>query len=70
MSAESPGRLRVLRICIALAAVFNVFALLVLTWDQPLMFTLFMFLGQPLFLVALLLLLGAVFADLRSRELL
>jgi len=70
VSAESPGRVRVLRICVVLAAVFNVFALLVLTWDKPLVFTLFMFLGQPLFVVALLLLLGAVVADLRSKELL
>lgn len=70
MSPESPKRLRVLRVCIALVAVFDLFALLVLFWDKPQVFTLFMFLGQPLFLLALVLLVGAVIADLRAKELL
>ena len=66
MSAESPVRLRVLRICVALAAVFDLFALLALVWNQPQVFTLFIFLGQPLFLLALLLLLGAIGAALQG----
>ena len=70
MSPESPRRVRVLRACIALVAVFDVFALLVLLWHKPQIFTLFMFLGQPLFLLALVLLVGAVIADLRAKELL
>ena len=69
MSGDSPVRLRILRIGVALAAVFDLFALLVLVWDKPQVFTLFMFLGQPLFLIALLLLVGAVLADLRSKDL-
>ena len=70
MSAESPARLRVLRVCVVLAAVFVLFALVVLLWDKPQVFALFMFLGQPLFVVALVLLVGAVIADLRAKELL
>jgi hypothetical protein len=66
VSGESPVRLRILRICVALAAAFDLSALLVLVWDKPQMFTLFMFLGQPLFLLALLLLLGAIVADLKG----
>ena len=69
MSGDSPVRLRILRIGVDLAAVFDLFSLLVLVWDKPQVFTLFMFLGQPLFLIALLLLVGAVLADLRSKDL-
>ena len=65
----SPVRLRVLKISIVLAVVFNLFALLVLLDPRPILFTLFMFLGQPLSIVAVLLLLGAVVADLRARGL-
>jgi hypothetical protein len=69
MSGDSPVQLRILRIGVALVAAFDLFALLVLVWDKPQVFTLFMFLGQPLFLIALLLLVGAVLADLRSKDL-
>lgn len=61
-----PMRIGVLRIAVALAALFNVFALLVLLRDTPILFALFMFLGQPLFAIALILLGGAVAADLRT----
>lgn len=66
---DSPARLRVLKVSIVLAVVFNVFALLVLFRPAPILFTLFMFLGQPLSVLAVLLLLGAVAADLRARGL-
>ncbi len=64
-----PVRLRVLKTAILLAVLFNVFALLVLFRFTPIAFTVFMFVGQPLFVLALLLLLGAVLAELKSREL-
>ena len=60
---------RVLRITIVLAIVFDLFALLVMVHTSPIMFTLFMFLGQPLFAVALGLLLAAQLIDLRARDL-
>jgi hypothetical protein len=65
-----PRRVRVLQVAILLTAIFDVMALVVLLRDLPIGFTLFMFLGQALFLVALLLLAGAVLADLRAKELL
>jgi hypothetical protein len=65
-----PRRVRVLQVAILLTAIFDVMALVVLVRDLPIGFTLFMFLGQALFLVALLLLAGAVLADLRAKELL
>jgi hypothetical protein len=65
-----PTRIRLLRIAIVLAALFTVMALAMLIRDTPIGFTLFMFLGQPLFLIALVLLVGAVLADLRIRQLL
>ena len=58
---------RTLRIAIALAVLFNLFALVVFFHHTPTVFTLFMFLGQPLFVVAVLLLLGAVLADLKAK---
>jgi len=67
------GRLmppRVLRIAIVLAIVFDVLALLVMVHATPIIFTLFMFIGQPLFVVAFVLLLAAVLADLKTKELL
>ena len=60
--------IRMLRITIVLVAVFNILALLVMVHTTPIAFTLFMFLGQPLFLVAFLLLIGAVLADLKARQ--
>jgi len=68
---SQPGlALRLLRIAIVLAAIFNVLALIVMVRTTPIAFTLFMFVGQPLFVIAFVLLLGAVLADLRTREIL
>ena len=66
----NPTSPRSLRIAIVLAVVFDVFAILVMVNTSPIMFTLFMFVGQPLFAVALLLLLAAQLVDLRARGLL
>ena len=68
MNAQ-PARVRVLKTAIFLAVFFDLFALLVLLRHTPIFFTVFMFVGQPLFVVALILLLGAVLAELKSREL-
>jgi hypothetical protein len=65
-----PTRIRLLRIAIILAALFTLMALAMLIRDTPIGFTVFMFLGQPLFVVALVLLVGAILADLRTRQLL
>jgi hypothetical protein len=67
---EQPTRLRVLQLAIVLTVVFNLLALLVLVYGAPIIFTVFMFLGQPLFVVTLILLVGAVLADLKARQLL
>ena len=69
MSAQ-PTRIRVLKFAIVLAALFNLLALLVLVRGTPIVFTVFMFVGEALFLVSLILLLGAVLADLRAKQLL
>jgi hypothetical protein len=60
---------RLLRIAIVLIALFNVLALLVMVHTTPIVFTLFMFIGQPLFVLAFVLLIGAILADLRARDL-
>ena len=66
-----PPRIRMLQIAIVLTAIFNVLALLVLVWrDTPIAFTVFMFVGETLFAVALVLLLGAMLADLRAQKIL
>jgi hypothetical protein len=66
-----PPRIRMLQIAIVLTAIFNVLALLVLIWrDTPIAFTVFMFVGETLFAVALVLLLGAMLADLRAQKIL
>jgi hypothetical protein len=62
--------IRLLRVAVVLAAVFNLLALLVMVHTTPIVFTLFMFVGQPLFVLAFVLLLGAVLADLKARQLL
>src|SRR5262249_28093782 len=67
---QPPTRVSVLRIAVLLAALFELFALVVLVWFTPIQFTLFMFFGELLFGVALLLLVGAVLADLRAKQLL
>jgi len=61
---------RLLRLAIVLAAIFNLLALIVMVHTTPIAFTLFMFVGQPLFAIAFVLLLGAVLADLRARQVL
>jgi hypothetical protein len=65
-----PRRLHLLRVAIALAVVFNVMALIVLIRPKPIAFTVFMFLGQPLFAVALILLVVAALGELRARQIL
>lgn len=67
---EQPARVRILRIAIILTGVFNLLALLVLVRFTPISFTVFMFLGETLFVVAVVLLLGSVLADLRAKQLL
>lgn len=59
---------RILRIAMLLVVVFNLMALVVLIRENPIAFTLFMFVGQPLFAIAVILLIGAVLAELRSRQ--
>ena len=66
----SGGRPRILRIAIVLALVFNLMALIVLIRATPIAFTLFMFLAQPLFAIALVLLFGALVAELRAKRIL
>jgi hypothetical protein len=68
--SERPTRVRVLRIAIVLAALFNLVVLLVLLRGTPIVFTVFMFLGQALFVSALVLLVGAILADLKAKQLL
>jgi hypothetical protein len=64
-------RIRILQIAIVLTAIFNILALLVLVWrDTPIAFAVFMFVGETLFAVALVLLLGAMAADLRAQKVL
>ena len=66
-----PGRrLQLLRLAIVLALVFSLMALVVLIRATPIAFTVFMFLGQPLFALALILLVVAALAELRARQIL
>ncbi len=67
---DQPRPLRLLRIAIVLALVFNLMALLALVRATPIIFTLFMFLAQPLFAAALVLFIGAVLTELRARQIL
>jgi hypothetical protein len=68
---SQPGlAVHLLRIAIVLAAIFNVLALIVMVRTTPIAFTVFMFVGQPLFVIAFVLLLGAVLADLKARHIL
>ena len=69
LSPRTAG-VRILRVAIVLSALFTVLALAMLIRDTPIAFTLFMFVGQPLFVVALILLVGAIAADLKARQLL
>ena len=61
---------RILQIAMILVLVFNLMALVVLIRQNPIAFTLFMFVGQPLFAVAVVLLFGALAAELRARRIL
>ena len=67
---EPRRALQLLRVAIVLALVFNLVALVVLIRPTPIAFTLFMFLAQPLMAVALVLLVVAVVAALRARQVL
>ena len=67
---EQRRPLPLLRVAIVLALVFNLVALVVLIRPTPIAFTLFMFLAQPLMAVALVLLVVAVVAALRARQVL
>ena len=68
---SQPGlAVRLLRVAIVLAVIFNVLALIVMVRTTPIAFTLFMFVGQPLFAIAFVVLLAAILADLRARQIL
>ena len=67
MSAPSRSS-RILRIAIILVLVFNLMALVVLIRENPIAFTLFMFVAQPLFALAVIILIGVLLAELRSRQ--
>jgi hypothetical protein len=64
-----PTRVRLLQLAVLLVTVFDLMALVVLVRETPIAFTLFMFVGQALFLVGLAILVGVVLADLRATEL-
>ena len=68
MSPQTAG-VKVLRVAIVLSALFTLLALAMLIRDTPIGFTLFMFLGQPLFVIALILLVGAILAELKAGRL-
>ncbi len=68
--SPAPARIRLLQTAVVLAAVFTVLALAMLIRDTPIGFSLFMFVGQPLFVVAVVLVVGAFLAELRARGLL
>jgi hypothetical protein len=65
-----PARVRALKVALVLTALFNLMGLLVLLRGTPRLFTLFMFVGQALFVVAVIVLIVAIMADLRAKELL
>ena len=66
----TPIPARVLKIAIVLTFIFDVLALVALVHATPIVFTVLMFVGQPLFVVAFVLFLAALLADLRRKELL
>jgi hypothetical protein len=47
---------------------FNLLALLLLVHTTPIGYTLFMFFGQPLFVLAFVLLVAAILVDLKARR--
>jgi hypothetical protein len=65
-----PTHIRWLRAAIVLSALFTVLALAMLIRNTPIGFALFMFLGEPLLAIALILLVSAVLAELRIRQVL
>lgn len=65
-----PTRVSMLRVAVLLAALFDVFAFTLLVRFTPILFTLFMFVGELLIAVAILLLAVAILADLRAKDLL
>jgi len=67
--SPAPPRVRALQLAIVLTALFNVLGLLVLWRGTPRVFTVFMFVGESLFVVAVVLLIAAIVADLRAKEL-
>lgn len=69
MTAQ-PARVHVLKVAILLTGLFNLLGLLVLLRGTPTVFTVFMFAGETLFAIAVILLIGAILADLRAKELL
>lgn len=66
--SDAPRRLSLLSTVIILALVFDVLAAIVLMRARPIAFTLFMFLGQPLLAIALVLLAGVVLTELRGKR--
>jgi hypothetical protein len=68
--STSPRRVRVLKLAIILTAVFNVLGLLVLLHGTPRVFAVFMFVGESVFMAVIVLLIAAIVADLRAKELL
>jgi hypothetical protein len=68
--SPQPARVRALRIALVLTAIFNVLALLVFVRGTPVFFAVFMFVGETLFVVAVILLLASVVVELRAKQLL
>lgn len=65
---DSARRVGLLRAAIVLAVVFDVLAAIVLVRAKPVAFTLFMFVAQPMFLAALILLAVVVLTELRGTR--
>jgi hypothetical protein len=65
-----PTTIRALKVAIVLTALFNLLGLLVLLRGTPRVFTVFMFVGETLFVIAVIVLVVAILADLRAKELL
>ena len=63
-------RVRALKLAIILTALFNLLGLAVLLRGTPRVFTVFMFAGETLFVIAVILLIAGILADLRAKELL
>jgi hypothetical protein len=68
--SPQPTRVRALKVSIILTALFNLLGLAVLLRGTPRVFTMFMFVGETLFAIAVILLIAAILADLRAKELL